>query len=375
MSGSVSVSQKLFIGLGAIFWFVLACLFLLALPVVINFPIWVLAILLLAAAILSFVYVKVRGWLSKGSSGFSAGRSFAVSFLVVLALLTALAALPLYYGAYLVQARPTTLPLATMTNGKKTVIFQGMQHIGSEQFYKSVVFDLEQALVDGYTLFYEGVQPSPDVPGADEWFKKVIVGGSGDLSKNYSTLANSCGIKFQLDYFKPMEAAIKANPGRHVVADVTYADMKTEYDRLVAADPDYASAVAAETAKKEVTVGGFDPFSLFALVHEKGTPEQSRLAGIACRGVINFATSQSGKENAAKEKIILDYRNKRLADFITQSPSEKIYITYGAAHLPGMFKILQSIDPAWKLQSVSWVRAMSNPEELEGKLPEGIQTQ
>ena len=39
-----------------------------------------------------------------------------------------------------------------------------MQHIGSGDFYKSVVFDLEQALADGYTLFYEGVTPMAGRP-------------------------------------------------------------------------------------------------------------------------------------------------------------------------------------------------------------------
>lgn len=53
----------------------------------------------------------------------------------------------------------TAVPLATLSNGQKTVVFQGMQHVASEDFFKSVVFDLEKALVDGYTLFYEGVLP------------------------------------------------------------------------------------------------------------------------------------------------------------------------------------------------------------------------
>jgi len=53
---------------------------------------------------------------------------------------------------------------AERASGQKTAVFQGMQHIGSEDFYKSVVFDLEQALADGYTLFYEGVTPMAGRP-------------------------------------------------------------------------------------------------------------------------------------------------------------------------------------------------------------------
>jgi hypothetical protein len=70
-----------------------------------------------------------------------------------------LASLPIYYLAFWVQTGPTAVPLVTFSNGQKNVVFQGMQHVASEDFYKSVVFDLEKALVDGYTLFYEGVHP------------------------------------------------------------------------------------------------------------------------------------------------------------------------------------------------------------------------
>jgi hypothetical protein len=80
--------------------------------------------------------------------------------------------IPIYYLANWVQTGPTALPLATLVNGQKTVVFQGMQHVASEDFYKSVVFDLEKALVDGYTLFCEGVQPVPGRPDLNEWFNK-----------------------------------------------------------------------------------------------------------------------------------------------------------------------------------------------------------
>ena len=76
---------------------------------------------------------------------------------------------------------------------------------------------------------------------------------------------------------------------------------------------------------------------------------------------MNFATSKAEDEDTPKERIILDYRNKRLAEFIAQSPAEKIYITYGAAHLPGMFKDLQAIDPAWKIESVTLGTGLVRP--------------
>jgi hypothetical protein len=74
------------------------------------------------------------------------------------------------------------LGLASLPNGQKTVVFQGMQHIGSEDFYKSVVFDLEQALADGYTLFYEGVMPVAGRPDLTDWFNQTLRGTKQGLS-------------------------------------------------------------------------------------------------------------------------------------------------------------------------------------------------
>ena len=99
MTDGTSNVRRLWIGAGAIFWFVLACLFLLAIPVVFKFPIWVFALIVLAAAIISAAYALLRRWFSGGSTGFSAWRSFALSFAGLLAIMTALTALPMYYAA------------------------------------------------------------------------------------------------------------------------------------------------------------------------------------------------------------------------------------------------------------------------------------
>ena len=46
---------------------------------------------------------------------------------------------------------------------------------------------------------------------------------------------------------------------------------------------------------------------------------------------------------------------------------EKIYVTYGAAHLPGVMALMQR-EPGWKVESVKWMRTIAAPEHLEGRL-------
>ena len=46
-----------------------------------------------------------------------------------------------------------------------------------------------------------------------------------------------------------------------------------------------------------------------------------------------------------------------------ESQSDKINITYGAAHFPGFFAELQKRDPAFTLRSMKGVRPMTLPDE------------
>lgn len=96
----------------------------------------------------------------------------------------------------------------------------------------------------------------------------------------------------------------------------------------------------------------------------EATPEQKKLAGIVCRGVLGMAVSGAlGEENDPSNRVIVDFRNKTLARFVDESKSDKIYITYGAAHFPGFFAELQKRDPKFAIRSVKGARPMTLPDE------------
>jgi hypothetical protein len=56
------------------------------------------------------------------------------------------------------------------------------------------------------------------------------------------------------------------------------------------------------------------------------------------------------------------------AQRIVDDPHDKIFITYGANHLPGVFELLRQQDPNWKVVSVKWFRTIEAPKRLDGKL-------
>ena len=53
---------------------------------------------------------------------------------------------------------------------------------------------------------------------------------------------------------------------------------------------------------------------------------------------------------------------------LTKHPASKIYVTYGAAHLPGVIALLKGQDPQWRVTSAKWMRAIGTPEHLSGRL-------
>lgn len=363
MGSGYSSGERFKLRLSAIVWFLLGAGFLLSLPVLLDIS-W---LLVLAVAALALIVSLPGAWLMRKM--FSRQRrqswltSIAKAFLALLFVLGIVVAAPLYYFGLMPALKPMTVPQATLSNGSKTVVFQGMSHIGTEGFYKSVVYDLEKALVDGYVLYYEGVTNSPE---GDAWFSKTLAGG-GDLSANYKLLSDVCGLNFQLDYFQLLVPDMAAHPDRHVQADVSTADMMHEYERLMQTDPAFAAdnpAPAVETVETSSTDSEV-PVLLDWL--KQGTPEQRKLAGIACRGYLSMQLG--GKAAPVQmDKVILDFRNRALADRIQNDPHELIYITYGAGHLPGLLADLQAADAAWSIESLKWMRTIAAPEELDGQL-------
>lgn len=351
----------------SIAWFVLVVLFLISLPVVLVWPGSFFAGLMVLSLLLALPVLGLWWLMCRKNPRFKPLPQYLKISFATLMIVATLISLPVYYFSFEVDSRPSAIPQVTLSNGTKTVVFQGMVHVGSETFYKSVVYDLEKALSEGYTLFYEGVQPSPGE--GDAWFSENLAGG-GDLSDNYKMLSSVCGLQFQLDYFSLLTVDMKVHPERHVTADVTTLEMKREYDRLVKTNPAFAAAVQKKPAAKTDAAKSddSDPLDFLTAYARDGSRDQKNILGILCRGLINENIGAMSSDGPL-EPVILDFRNRNLAQKIITHPSKKIYITYGAAHLPGVIALLKEKDPKWKVVSTKWMRAVGTPEHLTGTLP------
>jgi len=366
VSGSV---QEWKIRFATVIWFVLALGFLLALPVIFDWAAWVFVVVLAVAGVVAVPTAWIRRVVFNRDRQHTFRWRWLRSSVAWFFILSIIVATPVYYLATVTELRPALVPQVTLTNGRKTVIFQGMLHVASENFYKAVIYDVEKAIADGYVLYYEAVQT--ETPESKEFFAKLTTAltGGADLSGAYKAMSEACGLKFQSDYFTLLEADKKEHPERHVIADVDAIELKREYERLMNTDPAFAQLHADDF--KEPAADGNTAANMASVIEwmNSGSEGQRKLSGIACRGWMTLSYGPKENEEPGKfEPIILDFRNRVLATRIIEDPHDRIFITYGSKHLTGVVELLQAQDPTWKVVSVKWLRTIEAPKRLDGKL-------
>ena len=59
------------------------------------------------------------------------------------------------FAVYENEVDPATMPIYTISNGDKTVIFHAMSHIGTPKFYEQVKKNIELSKKDEYVLYFE----------------------------------------------------------------------------------------------------------------------------------------------------------------------------------------------------------------------------
>lgn len=362
---SPSSTSRLWFAIKVIAVFVLAVLALLGLILLVNLSGSFRLVLLVAAVALAlgllwagFVFFLRRERADRPPFWQSWLKASAVWGLVLMAA----AAVPVLGAIVFNTSQPLAMPKITLSDGEREVVFQGMIHIGSEPYFQSVVFDLEKAADQGYTLFFEGVQP-----GTDENLEQMnrLLGTNGlNLNQIYDAFARQCDLDFQNTYFAVFYDDLQENPEQFVKADVSVDDMIAEWERLLGEHPEWRGLPVAnpEEAVDSDLEGWMDRL-------ENLSPGQQQLASLACHVYLNATFSRLGGEKPPfKQEVVVNYRNRHLADLILDHPADQIYITYGYDHFRGVFRLMREADPDWRIVDVQWRQAIDSARELEREL-------
>lgn len=356
MTAPVSLIARLMIIVSTLFWALLLIVFLLGLPLLLAISPKVAGAFAAAALILALVIT----WVIRVAAYTQSIRPFffvlAKPFLLLLFTLVGLATLPVFYLAYKAEVDSPELPRVEISNGEKTIVFQGMIHVGNKQFFNTVTYDAHKALDAGYKIFYEHIKPSN--PDADNWFATTAVGHT--LNDEYKAMAKVCDINFQPNYFQLIPDKQEQNPEQYLNADVDTAQLKSEFDRLMQNDNAFAFSVKLD-ADKSTRSFLMDYVDDLVTTIKRYTEGQPKVANIICAGTFAILLDTDRLSEGPLNKLILNIRNKHLADAILTDASSKNYVIYGAAHLPGLLALLREADPRWDVKSRVWLQDVTHP--------------
>lgn len=99
-----------------------------------------------------------------------------------------------------------------------------------------------------------------------------------------------------------------------------------------------------------------DLFNKLDIYYPRMNSAQKYVAQVFSRAVMNMLLRVYERPNLIAQlegqipvfSVILGERNKNIASTIEATPSQKIYIHYGAMHYAGVLALLQANDPRWK---------------------------
>ncbi len=239
---------------------------------------------------------------------------------------------------YQLKISPLTMPLYTITNGVKTVQFQSMIHIGSQRYYDKVFDTMMWYLKNGYILYYEGVRWIENKESSQKFDTIMKFNFSHDL---YDNMSKIYGLVMQ-DNSRYINAA-----GQNAMnADVDLSYVIKKYEEK------YGEIQVKKNGEGVVDISGLLAKRLKTL-----NDRQLSLLRIINKSMISFMLKNPYTSNMIVKwfgmedviDVILQERNKVIADTISNSKDTKIYIMYGKWHFEWVLALLQQKDSNWKI--------------------------
>lgn len=197
----------------------------------------------------------------------------------------------------------TKIESVDFASDDKKIHFIDMIHLGQQEFYDNVAQEVKKYKEDGYVLFYEWI----DYETADTLTlrktKKIV--GMIPSKKGYNLMIER--IEVEGVVFQENEQFMNQVNSLDFNVDITPQELIQEY----------------ENRHREVQLSNED-------------------LQVPLYGDFNFNNEKSVMD------IILNHRNKILAERIQNSKYDKIIVMYGADHQKGVLEELQKIDSSWK---------------------------
>lgn len=246
------------------------------------------------------------------------------------------------------EISPAKMPIYTLTNWDKSVVFQAMSHIWSDNFYKKVTKNIEKYKNDWYVLYFEWVRPWTK-ENQEKFNKAIWVDFNPDLYKNFSK-------SYWLTYQDNNKLLNIVNKNDYNI-DVSIDEIIWEYEKLkIEKNQSWRNYDNPIDLNSEI-------LNSIALLNEKELAILRYVNKSFINVIIKSDSIQNSLSNNFSNKelfeIILNKRNEYLSDEIINSQDKKIIVTYWLLHFKWVFEILKQNDIKWRIEKIDYVNVIN----------------
>lgn len=204
----------------------------------------------------------------------------------------------------------------TISDGNKTIVFQGLIHRGTGKYYSEIHKDIINKRKDGFAIVREGINDKPfthynNIDTCDiSYNKKIIVQPVciGQLSIN--------------DYN----------------FDINNNDIENYFNNLDSSN-DFVDEIVEESESRK-----------------DNTDDIKIRNGLVNLSIKYLISNGKIEENSMKHQdLIIDVRDEKLHKNIVMIPNDKVYILYGLAHFQGLYQRLKLENTNWKIISKEFI--------------------
>ncbi len=262
------------------------------------------------------------------------------------------------------ELSPAQMPSYQLSNWEKQVIFQAMIHIANPDFYSQIKSDIKTAKQDWYVYYFEWVKPG--TPENSEKFNQALwIDFSPELYKNFSKLY--WVVHQDQKSFLDIENNLDFNIDLSLDEIMELYEARTSWNSLspIGQLPPRGSQ-EQQVPLVEGDVWGTKTGGVIDINTEivnrlaELSDNQLKILTYFNQALLNFFTRNESLRNTVIEKmwnqdiftVILDDRNKLLANEIISSEHNKIYITYGLLHFEWVFELLKNADENWEINKI-----------------------
>ena len=224
----------------------------------------------------------------------------------------------------------------TLSHSGQEVVFIGMSHIATPEFYSIKQQKIASLAQSGYTILVEWVKPG--------------------TPENQTIFNQSMGFDFTPTLYSKIASVINLQSQDN---KMLYSGILT--GSLESIDLSIDEIVALMWTGWITSTGNI--VNLEWEIQEtlsKASKQELLFTGWVARWLLNWSLKQSDDIEtvltsglqAQLFSTIIDRRNDKIIEYIQNNPDKKIAIVYGALHFNGIYEALQKIDSSWKTINV-----------------------